>query len=475
MNRNYLPVFILLITLAFGARGQSLTWQKVYSLHDKEVASSVAQTADGGYIVAGYTGSGYDTSDMWILRLNAAGDTLWTKLLDFEKVDWALSVTISSDSSYVMAGFTSPNSVSSGTIMKVLKLSRNGDILWTFTDTITGLIAGDVVQPPGGGYTLFGCNYDGNPDTIAVIRLRENGQEDWRRIYQGLTFGIIYQMKPTRDTGYILAGQIYSDSITGYDNYLMRLNHNCDTVWTKIFGTVNWDIAYAVEEDMNGHYLVATAEDYGANTILYSVGEDGSILDIRTYGLGTGSYLYALSKTDDGGFIASGVAGTAFTDHGLLVMRFDAAGDSLWTRVYQQVQYAWSDDIHQTMDEGYIVAGTVSYNYGNNSDMWILKLDESGLVGIRDNPADAMAAGISISPNPCTTTAAIRYSLINASVVTISIYDASGRKVDEPVRSFQAPGSHCLQWDAGKHRAGLYCCHIKTDDKAAMLKLMVTK
>jgi hypothetical protein len=473
MNRH-LALF-LLIVLTSTVTGQSITWEKMYSLHKKEVASSVAQTADGGYIVAGYTGSGYDTSDMWILRLNPDGDTLWTRLFDYGKVDWALSVIKGNDSSYVIAGFTSPNSINTGTTMKVLDLNNEGDTVWTFTDDITGLLANDVVQPSDGGYAILGCNYSDWPDTLVIVKLRENGQEDWRKIYHGSSYGIIYQMKPTQDTGYILTGQIYCDSINGYDNFLMKVDRYGDTVWTKIFGSAYLDIAYAVEEDDEGNYLVVTAEDYGMNTILYIVSHDGNIIGTKTFGLGTGSYLYSFSKTYDGGYVASGVAGTEFTDHGLLIMKFNAHSDSLWTRIFQKDQYAWSDDIHQTVDGGYIVAGTVSYDIGNSSDMWILKLDETGMVGIQSDIMPTLSGNVTISPNPFTASTVIRYSLDRPSFVRMIIYDSAGRQVDEPVCSFQAAGIHWLQWDAGGIHTGLYYCFIMVNGRNIPTKMMIIR
>jgi hypothetical protein len=52
-----------------------ITWAKTYGGGSDDIASSIQQTSDGGYIVAGFTdsfGAGY--SDFWVLKLNASGD-----------------------------------------------------------------------------------------------------------------------------------------------------------------------------------------------------------------------------------------------------------------------------------------------------------------------------------------------------------------------------------------------------------------
>ena len=73
-----------------------------------ESASSVVQTADGGYVMAGQTDSyGAGLADAYVVKLNASGGLQWTKTIGGTGNDWASSVVQTSDGGYIVAGFTS--------------------------------------------------------------------------------------------------------------------------------------------------------------------------------------------------------------------------------------------------------------------------------------------------------------------------------------------------------------------------------
>ncbi|MCH7536144.1 MAG: T9SS type A sorting domain-containing protein, partial [Bacteroidetes bacterium] len=86
--------------------GDSL-WAKTYdgALYDN--AFSVQQTNDGGYIVAGQTKSfGAGMNDAWLIKTDANGDTLWTKTYGRSGNDVARSVQQTTDGGYIITGQT---------------------------------------------------------------------------------------------------------------------------------------------------------------------------------------------------------------------------------------------------------------------------------------------------------------------------------------------------------------------------------
>jgi len=83
----------------------NIEWQKSYSEGGWEDAWSIQQTADEGYIVAGYTGSFGAGGDVWILKLNSSGEIEWQKTYGGDNYDDALSTQQTSDG-YVVAGRT---------------------------------------------------------------------------------------------------------------------------------------------------------------------------------------------------------------------------------------------------------------------------------------------------------------------------------------------------------------------------------
>jgi hypothetical protein len=119
-----------------------ITWQKRFGGSYREEATSIQQTSDGGYIVAGDTDSidgdvkgNHGLSDMWIIKLNASGDMVWQKCIGGAELDFANSIQQTSDGGYIIAGWT--NSLDgdmighdSSVVGCIVKLNASGDIEW---------------------------------------------------------------------------------------------------------------------------------------------------------------------------------------------------------------------------------------------------------------------------------------------------------------------------------------------------------
>ncbi len=93
-----------------------IQWQKCLGGSDEDMANSIQQTTDGGYIVAGYTKSNngdvsgkHGWSDFWIVKLNSAGQIEWQKCLGGGISDYAKSIQQTTDGGYIVAGFTESN------------------------------------------------------------------------------------------------------------------------------------------------------------------------------------------------------------------------------------------------------------------------------------------------------------------------------------------------------------------------------
>jgi len=155
----------------------SIVWQKSYGGSKDDQATSVEQTADGGYIVAGYSQStngdisgnnGYD--DFWVIKLNSTGDLVWEKALGGTSFERYPDIHQTSDGGYIMAGLTASNN---GDVVGnhgnrdvwVVKLSNDGTLLWS--KTYGGSDCDDayaIIQTNDGGFAVAGgsCSYGGD-------------------------------------------------------------------------------------------------------------------------------------------------------------------------------------------------------------------------------------------------------------------------------------------------------------------------
>ena len=134
-----------------------VAWQRTIGDKGGDAASSVSPTSDGGYIVAGETNSyGWGGADAWVLKLDANGSILWQSAYGGARDEYANSVQSTADGGYIVAGYTSTFGAG-GSDAWVLKLDGSGNVVWQKTYGGAGNEAALSIAPiAGGGYVLAG-------------------------------------------------------------------------------------------------------------------------------------------------------------------------------------------------------------------------------------------------------------------------------------------------------------------------------
>jgi hypothetical protein len=126
-------VLLSAICLASVASAQT-NWARTYGGANWDVGRSVQQTTDGGYVIAGYTYSyGAGERDVYLIRTDAEGDTLWTRTYGGLERDDGFSVLQTTDGGYIVAGYTRFRYDTSYSAVYLVKTNGKGDTLWTRT------------------------------------------------------------------------------------------------------------------------------------------------------------------------------------------------------------------------------------------------------------------------------------------------------------------------------------------------------
>ncbi|MEK7368684.1 MAG: hypothetical protein AABZ62_03380 [Planctomycetota bacterium] len=190
----------------------TVEWQKTYGGDRRDVALSIQQTGDGGYVAAGWTdsfGAGLGDWDSWVLKLRSDGTVEWQKTYGGDKGDEeeeALSIKQTSEGGYIVAGSTGSFGVGSSDIW-VLKLRVDGSIEWQKTyGGIEWDEADSIQQTSDGGYIVagdtgsFGPIFEESSD-IWILKLRADGTVEWQKIYGREYDDGARSVQQTRDGG----------------------------------------------------------------------------------------------------------------------------------------------------------------------------------------------------------------------------------------------------------------------------------
>jgi len=198
-------------------------WTRTYGGSEVEEAYSVQQTLDGGYIVAGTTNSfGAGTDDFYLVKTNSQGDTLWTRTYGGSAHDIAYSVQQTADGGYIVAGYTS--SFGADDDFYLVKTNSQGDTLWTLT---YGGVEDDwtysVQQTTDGGYIVAGVTHCAGNLNSYLVKTDSQGDTLWTCTYGGSSPDYACSVQQTSDGGYVVAGYTESFGAGNYDFYLVKL------------------------------------------------------------------------------------------------------------------------------------------------------------------------------------------------------------------------------------------------------------
>jgi parallel beta-helix repeat protein len=147
----------------------NVEWSKTYAIEGQSTANALVQTSDGGLAFAGSTSNSTNwgfVDDMWVVKTDSVGNEQWNQafggMTGTPDSDVANSLTEASDGGFVLAGSTNPGSTAHGGyfyVVKTLPVSQSQPVAQTFgsvTINADGSIAGTGIQRTGDVYTLTG-------------------------------------------------------------------------------------------------------------------------------------------------------------------------------------------------------------------------------------------------------------------------------------------------------------------------------
>lgn len=363
---------------------QDQEWSKTFGGSNIDVGYCVQQTADGGFIISGYTRSyGANGHNIWLLKTDYFGNELWNNTFGGSNDDEGESVQQTNDGGYIITGWTKSFG-SGGKDVWLIKTDYQGNELW---NKIFGGSYDDggttVQQTTDGGYIIAGytSSYGVGSVDAWLIKTDEQGNQQWTKTLGGYSSDGAWCVQQTTDGGYILTGWTLSSG-PGYvgNAWLVKTDGTGNQQWSKAFGGDDVDRGYHVQQTSDGGFITTGyTSSFGAgldDVLLIKTDSSGNEQWIKTYG-GTGrDYGYCVEQTIDGGYIITGYTlsyGAGGDD--IWLIKTNSGGELQWDQTYGGVNSDVGYYVQQTTDTGYILTGhTLSYGAGLH-DVWLIKIE----------------------------------------------------------------------------------------------------
>ena len=314
----------------------TVEWKKTYGGPGWEWADLISQTDDGGYALTGETTSfGAGGGDVWALKLDAGGEVQWEKAFGGRADDLAVSMLQTQDGGYVVAGETKSFGAGDWDAW-VLKLDATGGVQWQKTYGGTGWdssSADPIEQTTDGGYVLTGrtSSFGAGGFDIWVLKLDADGAIQWQKTYGGYADDEAHAIRQTADGGYAVAGFTRSFGAGGLDVWVLKLDASGAVQWQETLGGRDGDRCWSVCATSDGGCIIAgDTASYGAgahDVWMLKLSADGTLQWQRTYGGHQSEWGEAVRQTADGGYYVAGGTqsfGVGYTD--LWVLKLDPQG-----------------------------------------------------------------------------------------------------------------------------------------------------
>jgi hypothetical protein len=477
-----LVTFLFVISFLAVNAQPTLSWQKTYGGSNHEYTWKTIPVSGGGYAFVGFSeSSDGDVSanhggvDLWVAKIDAAGTIVWSYLYGGTEDEEGTDIIQTADGGFMVVGWTDSQDGdvtghhgTYGSDFWVLKLTSAGALTWAkcYGGNDDDDDAAALVQSQNGNFYISGTTYSydgdvsGNHGTYEsdfwVIKVNAAGTLLGQKCVGGTEYEEGINMALTNDNGCVLTGRSYSTDgdVSGYhdgsDMLVAKLDSSFNLAWANCFGGSETeegnsivqlaDNSYAAlgytsthnNGDITGHHGSQGSDDFW----LVRINTGGSLISAKCYGGDGDDQADGLKNTTDGGFVMVGLTNstngdvsgfhTGGWDPDIWVAKVDASGIFQWQRCCGG---SGQDEAFNVFEEGsgiFVVTGfTYSADYDvtlnrGSADGWILKV--TGSAGINENPDENLKV---FWPNPADDRIFVDASVFNE----IKIYDLSGKLI----------------------------------------------
>ena|GEM_PF-2195861 len=348
-------------------------------------ASSFVRLQDGFVLCGGGRIGDMLDSDMFITRLDIYGNVLWIKVFGGNKGDGCSSVAVASDGSIFVAGTTQSYSVYGDKDVLFLKLSPNGDLIFSkqiYTDKndlgpqidilSDGIILSGYTEQRDGKYDSFLMKFDFDGKLISS-RLLHSDVDDY-----------INRIKVVNDKIYAV-GYTNPESNTNYDGFLAIIDKDLNIVEQRLIGDAGYEQLTAMTIDSDGNILLGgqtmTYGDEKGDIFIISIKPDMNGINFaKVYSIDKKESPVDLAVFKDKYVIVGNTVPPIGGDEDGVLIITDKNGNPALKKYYRGIRDDWFSRVITDEQYIYILGGTASM-HNETPEVWFLKLKDDGTTG----------------------------------------------------------------------------------------------
>ena len=528
MKKQFLSLALSFAVSCITFSQTSVDWEQNLGGTGTDVAKSVQQLSDGGYILTGASNSNnfnvagnHGMYDCWVVKLDEEGEILWQNCLGGSQADKAESIRPTTDGGFIVAGNTQSDD---GDVSGhhgdydfwVVKLDADGSIIWQ--NCLGGSswdYAYSIQQTNDEGYIVAGNTFSDDGDVSGnhgsydywIVKLNSSGEMMWQKCLGGSTSDEAREIHQTADGGYIVSGYSMSNDgdVSGNngmaDYWTVKLNAEGDIEWQKCHGGSSYDEGTSIHQTSDDGFIVAgysSSEDgdvtgnHGYNDYwVVKLDESGEMEWESSLGGSDEDYARSIRQTEDNGYVVAGRSestdGQVSGNHGeydYWIAKLNSNGDFSWGKSIGGSGHDWAYAIVQTNDDGYAIAGEaqsfdgdVGGNYGYK-DYWIAKLAPTTTGFESTSTYSPRQITLQVKPNPFHSQTEVSFKLQDSKRVAIVVSDIDGNFINTLCNQQYSSGKHSIRWkgvnkEKGRVKPGLYFIKVKVNGSVNAVKKVI--
>ena len=362
-------------------------WETNFGGRGADGSNYAYVTKDQGYISVGYTNAyGSGKNDVWVIKTDFTGEKEWSKVYGGKLDDYGWGVTESTDGGYLIVGETFSFGQGQSDIY-LFKIDSAGNKLWQTTFGGLGEDAGySIANTDDGGFIVASQtrSYGKGGSDGMIVKFDKDGQKKWNKVFGGK--GMDYFRSIAKNSyGFIVGGGTRSFNDGDSQGWALLIDKDGFPIWEKTFGDNGEDGFSMINPTKDNSFI-----GVGFSASFFSKGLK-DILMVKIDSLGNKSWMQlhggrnddkanAVYECKDGGFILTGETNSfGKGKNDIFILKTNQIGDKKWMNTVGGNGVDMGRSVQELQNGGFIISGTSTIS-NLSFDSILIKADKKGKV-----------------------------------------------------------------------------------------------